>query len=187
MTDVFRSEILAVVMQQILDEPVLPTLFMRTVSPDRFVVSTYENIHTLLSKVIQAVKTYKSLTGFVSTTLLSRLITKKIWTTPPLWEGFIRCAEIVAPQSCQVLLQLPREQLRELVAKQPRLRGPLREFVQQKKGGNPARAAIYLEIIGEDEPQASVAVAALASAPAPGTPQSSIPSAPATPTTAEPT
>ena len=33
MTDVFRSEILAVVMQQILDEPVLPTLFMRTVSP----------------------------------------------------------------------------------------------------------------------------------------------------------
>ena len=32
MTDVFRSEILAVVMQQILDEPVLPTLFMRTVS-----------------------------------------------------------------------------------------------------------------------------------------------------------
>ncbi|KAH9983897.1 Symplekin tight junction protein C terminal-domain-containing protein [Russula compacta] len=166
MTDVFRSEILAVVMQQILDEPVLPTLFMRT--------------------VIQAVKTYKSLTGFVSTTLLSRLITKKIWTTPPLWEGFIRCAEIVAPQSCQVLLQLPREQLRELVAKQPRLRGPLREFVQQKKGGNPARAAIYLEIIGEDEPQASVAVAAPASAPAPGTPQPSIPSAPATPATAEP-
>lgn len=35
MTDVFRSEILAVVMQQILDEPVLPTLFMRTVSFQR--------------------------------------------------------------------------------------------------------------------------------------------------------
>ena len=31
MTDVFRSEILAVVMQQIMDEPVLPTLFLRTV------------------------------------------------------------------------------------------------------------------------------------------------------------
>jgi hypothetical protein len=42
MTDVFRSEILAVVMQQILDEPVLPTLFMRTVSRDfpRFPRST---------------------------------------------------------------------------------------------------------------------------------------------------
>lgn len=30
MTDVFRSEILAVVMQQIMDEPVLPVLFLRT-------------------------------------------------------------------------------------------------------------------------------------------------------------
>lgn len=36
MTDIFRSEILAVVMQQILDEPVLPTLFMRTVSSRHF-------------------------------------------------------------------------------------------------------------------------------------------------------
>jgi hypothetical protein len=98
MTDVFRSEILAVVMQQILDEPVLPTLFMRTVSRDfpRFPRST---ALTRAIKVIQAVKTYKSLTGFVSTTLLSRLITKKIWTTPLLWEGFIRCAQIVAPAS----------------------------------------------------------------------------------------
>jgi len=160
MTDVFRSEILAVVMQQILDEPVLPTLFMRT--------------------VIQAVRTYKSLTGFVSATLLSRLITKKIWTTPPLWEGFIRCAEIVAPASFLVLLQLPKEQLRELVAKQPRLRGPLRDFVQ-KKGGNPARAAVYLEIIGEDEPQngGSVPASACETPPPPSLP-------PAAPATAEP-
>lgn len=32
MSEVYRSEILAVVMQQISDEPVLPVLFMRTVS-----------------------------------------------------------------------------------------------------------------------------------------------------------
>ena len=32
MTDVFRSEILAVVMQQIMDEAALPVLFLRTVS-----------------------------------------------------------------------------------------------------------------------------------------------------------
>lgn len=31
MTDVFRYEIFAVVMQQIVDEPVLPVLFLRTV------------------------------------------------------------------------------------------------------------------------------------------------------------
>jgi symplekin len=180
MTDVFRSEILAVVMQQILDEPVLPTLFMRTVSSEQFPASVIgSKSFTHVFKVIQAVKTYKSLTGFVSATLLSRLITKKIWTTPPLWEGFIRCAEIVAPSSFPVLLQLPKEQLRELVAKQPRLRGQLREFVQ-KKGGNPARAAVYLEIIGDDEPQAGGSAAASA----PGTPPPSMPSA--TPVTAEP-
>ena len=34
MTDVYRSEILAVVMQQIVDKPVLPVLFLRTVCGD---------------------------------------------------------------------------------------------------------------------------------------------------------
>ena len=128
--------------------------------------------------MIQAVKTYKSLTGFVSTTLLSRLITKKIWTTPPLWEGFIRCAEIVKPASFPVLLQLPKDQLREIVTKQPLLRVPLREFVQSR-GGNPARAAVYLEIIGGDGPQAGGSVPTSA----PGTPPPSLPST-ATPTPA---
>lgn len=32
MTDIYRSEILAVVMNQLVDEPTLPTLFLRTVS-----------------------------------------------------------------------------------------------------------------------------------------------------------
>ncbi|KAF8159678.1 Symplekin tight junction protein C terminal-domain-containing protein [Crassisporium funariophilum] len=130
MTDVFRSEILAVVMQQIMDEPVLPVLFLRT--------------------VIQAVTTYKSLVGFVSTTLLSRLITKKIWTNPPLWEGFIRCAKVIAPQSFGALLQLPKDQLRELVDKQPSLKSGLRDYVT-KKAPNKARVAGFLDIFGEPE------------------------------------
>lgn len=132
MTDVFRSEILAVVMQQIVDEPVLPVLFLRT--------------------VIQAVTTYKSLVGFVSTTLLSRLITKKIWTNPPLWEGFIRCAKTIAPASFGALLQLPKDQLRELIDKQPGLKSGLREFVL-KKAGNKARQAGFLDLFGDDRSQ----------------------------------
>jgi hypothetical protein len=40
MTDVFRSEILAVVMQQIMDEPVLPVLFLRTVSQSNDFLTT---------------------------------------------------------------------------------------------------------------------------------------------------
>lgn len=31
MTDIYRSEILAVVMNQLVDNPILPTLFLRTV------------------------------------------------------------------------------------------------------------------------------------------------------------
>ncbi|KAF8909398.1 Symplekin tight junction protein C terminal-domain-containing protein [Gymnopilus junonius] len=130
MTDVFRSEILAVVMQQIMDRPVLPVLFLRT--------------------VIQAVTTYKSLVGFVSTTLLSRLITKKIWDVPPLWEGFIRCAKLIAPASFGALLQLPKDQLRELVDKQPSLKSGLREYVT-KRAPSKARGAGFLEIFGEPE------------------------------------
>ncbi|KDQ61760.1 hypothetical protein JAAARDRAFT_204204 [Jaapia argillacea MUCL 33604] len=129
MTDVFRSEILAVVMQQIVDQPILPTLFLRT--------------------VIQAVTTYKSLVGFVSTTLLSRLITKKIWTNGPLWEGFIRCAKIIAPASFGALLQLPKDQLRDLVERQPSLKSGLREYVM-KKAGNKAQKAGYLDFLGDD-------------------------------------
>lgn len=149
MTDVYRSEILAVVMQQIVDEPVLPLLFMRTVSTRIFRVGKIT--HSFIGQVIQAVTTYKSLVGFVSTTLLSRLITKKIWTNAPLWDGFIRCAKQIAPASFGALLQLPKEQLRDLVDRQPSLKADLREYVL-KKAGNKARVSGFLDIFGEDTP-----------------------------------
>jgi len=97
------------------------------------------------------VTTYKSLVGFVSTTLLSRLITKKIWTNPPLWEGFIWCAKVTAPSSINALLQLPKDQLRELVDKQPSLKTALRDYVTKKAGTNKARLAGLLDIFGEAE------------------------------------
>ncbi|TBU30651.1 Symplekin tight junction protein C terminal-domain-containing protein [Dichomitus squalens] len=150
MTDIYRSEILGVVMNQLVDVPNLPTLFMRT--------------------VIQAVTTYRSLRGFVSTTLLSRLITKKIWTNPPLWEGFIRCAKLIAPQSFGALLQLPKEQLREVVEKQPTLKAELREHVM-KKGTNKARVAGYLDIFGEDDSSTPAAAASPAPSAGESTPQ----------------
>ncbi|GAA5991312.1 hypothetical protein JCM11641_002820 [Rhodosporidiobolus odoratus] len=131
MADGFRPEILAAFMQQVVDEPNMPNLFLRT--------------------VIQAVTTYKSLQPFVSTTLLSRLIAKKVWTVGPLWEGFIRLAKAIAPNSFAALLQLPKEQISELVAKQPSMRQPLREYVLKKGGANNARTAAVLEAIGEGD------------------------------------
>ncbi|GAA6021094.1 hypothetical protein JCM10207_003361 [Rhodosporidiobolus poonsookiae] len=131
MADGFRPEILAAFMQQIVDEPDMPNLFLRT--------------------VIQAVTTYKSLQPFVSTTLLSRLIAKKVWTVGPLWEGFIRLVKAIAPNSFAALLQLPKEQLSELLAKQPTMRAPLREYVVKKGGANNARFAAVLDAIGDSD------------------------------------
>lgn len=85
--------------------------------------------------MIQAVSTYKSLVPYVSTTLLSRLITKKIWQNAQLWEGFIRLARAIAPSSFGALLQLPKEQLRDLVGKQSSLKAPLRDYVVKSKSG----------------------------------------------------
>ncbi|KAI0704285.1 Symplekin tight junction protein C terminal-domain-containing protein [Cytidiella melzeri] len=132
MTDIFRSDILAVVMNQLVDEPVLPTLFLRT--------------------VIQAVTTYRTLVGFVSSTLLTRLIIKKVWTVPPLWEGFMRCAKLIAPASFGALLQLPKEQLRDIIDKQPSLKSGLREYLM-KKSGNKSRVSALLDLFAEDESQ----------------------------------
>lgn len=118
--------------------------------------------------MIQAVKTYKSLVGFVSTTLLSRLITKKIWTNPHLWEGFIRCAQVIAPASFGALLQLPKEQLRQLVDKQPSLKAGLRDHVT-KKATNKSRVAGFLDIFGPEEAPADETPA-----PQPATPEPAI-------------
>ncbi|MBW0483606.1 hypothetical protein O181_023321 [Austropuccinia psidii MF-1] len=135
MTEIFKPEVLAAFMQQVVDELTLPTLFLRT--------------------VIQAVQTYKSLQAFVSTTLLSRLILKKIWTQPQLWEGFMRCAKIISPHSFGAILQLPRDQLRELVGKQGGLKGPLREYVNKKAGSNKSRVTSLLEILSDQAPEPS--------------------------------
>ncbi|GAC98080.1 cleavage/polyadenylation specificity factor [Pseudozyma hubeiensis SY62] len=130
MTDVYRSEVLAAVLNQIAEEPTLPMLFMRT--------------------VIMAVSTYKSLSGYVARNLLSRLITKKIWLNAPLWDGFLLCAKQTAPSSFGALIQLPREQLREVVGRQPELRTGLVEYLTGKAGGNRARLASFMDMLGPE-------------------------------------
>ena len=60
----------------------------------------------------------------------------------------MRCAKVIAPASFGALLQLPRDQLRELVDKQPDLKSGLRDFVM-KKAGNKARPAGFLDLFGD--------------------------------------
>jgi symplekin len=114
LTTIFRSDILGVALQAISESPHIPVLFLRT--------------------VIQAVSTYKSLVPFVSNNVLPKLIQKKIWTNPQLWDGFVRCVKLLAPASFGACLQLGKEQLRDLVTRQPGLRGGLKAFLETKPG-----------------------------------------------------
>ncbi|SJX64804.1 related to Symplekin [Sporisorium reilianum f. sp. reilianum] len=140
MTDVYRSEVLAAVLNQISEDANLPMLFMRT--------------------VIMAVSTYKSLSGYVARNLLSRLITKKIWQNAPLWDGFILCAKQTAPSSFGALIQLPKDQLREVVSRQPDLRTGLVEYLTGKAGGNRARLATFMDMLGPEPESADGAATA---------------------------
>lgn len=126
MTDVFRSEVLAAALNQLVEEPELPVLFMRT--------------------AIMAVSTYKSLGGYVSSNLLSRLIVKKVWQNKLLWDGFVLCAEQTAPGSFAALLQLPQDQLQDVVNRKPALKEGLRAHLE-KKVGNKVRLKAYLELL----------------------------------------
>lgn len=134
-------------MQRIIDGTTLPVLFMRTVSVGVFTQSLsfiVIELEIFPSQVIRAVSTYRSLGGFVSTTLFSRLITKKIWTNAQLWKGFTHCAKLIAPQSFGALLQLPREQLKDLVESQASIKPALWQFVVSKAGA--AKAQSYADV-----------------------------------------
>ncbi|KAA0183331.1 hypothetical protein HAZT_HAZT004412 [Hyalella azteca] len=87
---IYTAEVLAEVLQQLLDEPVIPTLFMRTV------IMTLTHHPQLLSLIIS---------------VLLKLIEKKVWEQPKIWEGFVKCCERASPQCVAVLLQLPIQQL----------------------------------------------------------------------------
>ncbi|XP_073498173.1 symplekin isoform X1 [Phyllobates terribilis] len=101
---VYTSEVLAVVLQQLMDTTPLPMLLMRT--------------------VIQALGMYPRLGGFIMN-ILTRLIYKQVWKYPKVWEGFIKCCQRTKPQSFSVLLQLPPPQLQSVLQTSPDLRDPL--------------------------------------------------------------
>lgn len=113
MTTVFRSDVLANAMQRIVDQPAaLPVCFVRT--------------------VIQAMRTYKSLVPFIANNVLPKLVAKRIWEMPQLWDGFVHLVRLLGQASFGTLLQMPLEQIRDLVERQPALKAPLKTFVANK-------------------------------------------------------
>lgn len=54
----------------------------------------------------------------------------QVWKYPKVWEGFIKCCQRTKPQSFQVILQLPPQQLSAVFDKCPELREPLLAHVR---------------------------------------------------------
>ncbi|XP_057858531.2 uncharacterized protein LOC131067516 isoform X2 [Cryptomeria japonica] len=102
--DVFTQQVLAKVLNQLVEQTPIPLLFMRT--------------------VIQAIGAFPSLVDFIME-ILSRLVSKQIWRFPKLWVGFLKCAYQTKPHSFHVLLQLPAAQLENALHKHSVLRAPL--------------------------------------------------------------
>ncbi|XP_076904696.1 uncharacterized protein LOC143560239 [Bidens hawaiensis] len=107
---IFTQQVLAKVLNQLVEQIPLPLLFMRT--------------------VIQTISAFPSLVDFIME-ILSRLVSKQIWKNQKLWVGFLKCAQLTKPQSFSVLLQLPPAQLEIALNKQPVLKGPLASYANQ--------------------------------------------------------
>lgn len=111
MPEVFKQDILAAAIQQLVEKIPLPTLLIRS--------------------IILSLNLYHSLTPFIIS-ILSRLIAKKIWIHPQLWEGFIRCCHLIQPASLPILIQLPLPQIKDLLVQCPDLKIPMKNYLQQQ-------------------------------------------------------
>lgn len=109
MRALFKQEVLAVVVQQLVDVAPIPRFLMFTV------IQTAQRFPTLVSS------------GFVPS-ILAHLVRHRVWLDATLWQGMVRCCKLVAPRSFSVLLQLPEAQLADVLAKAPELREPLHKF-----------------------------------------------------------
>ncbi|KAB2621940.1 symplekin [Pyrus ussuriensis x Pyrus communis] len=101
---IFTQQVIAKVLNQLVEQIPLPLLFMRT--------------------VLQAIGAFPALVDFIME-ILSRLVSKQIWKYPKLWVGFLKCAFLTKPQSFAVLLQLPSAQLENALKRTAAPKGPL--------------------------------------------------------------
>ncbi|XP_072974798.1 uncharacterized protein [Typha angustifolia] len=107
---VFSQQVLAMALNQLVEQTPLPLLFMRT--------------------VIQAIGVFPALVDFVME-IMSRLVSKQIWKYPKLWVGFLKCCIQTKPQSYSVLLQLPAPQLENALNRNPQLKPSLVDHASQ--------------------------------------------------------
>ncbi|KAF7493381.1 Symplekin [Sarcoptes scabiei] len=108
---IFTAEVLAVVMQMLIEQSTLPTLLMRT--------------------IIQTLSHFPRLIGFIMNNIMQKLILKQVWNQRKVWEGFIKCCQRMIPHSFHVLLQLPSNQLVSVFENCPEIKPALMNYLQE--------------------------------------------------------
>ncbi|KMT12330.1 hypothetical protein BVRB_5g102710 isoform B [Beta vulgaris subsp. vulgaris] len=128
----FTQQVIAKVLNQLVEQIPLPLLFMRT--------------------VLQAIGAFPALVDFIME-ILFRLVNKQIWKYPKLWVGFLKCAQLTQPHSFNVLLQLPLAQLEGALNKIPALKAPLAAHANQQnlKSTLPRSILVVLGIASDSQ------------------------------------
>lgn len=86
----------------------------------------------LMRTLIQSVTLHRPLTGLV-VGLLARLVGKEIWRDQPkLWEGFIRCVKTLGSSAHAAMIQLPPEQLGQVLVAIPEMRDAFLIYLKQQ-------------------------------------------------------
>ncbi|XP_058729093.1 uncharacterized protein LOC131601326 isoform X2 [Vicia villosa] len=128
----FTQEVLAKVLNQLVEQIPLPLLFMRT--------------------VLQAISAFPTLVDFIMG-ILARLVKKQVWKQPKLWVGFVKCLQLTKPQSFGVLLQLPPPQLEAALNKVAALKAPLIAHASQPdiQSSLPRSVLVVLGIVSDSQ------------------------------------
>ncbi|XP_077293057.1 symplekin scaffold protein [Arctopsyche grandis] len=104
---IYTCEVLGEVLHELVDQPQLPVLLMRT--------------------VLQAMSSHPTRLSSLVVSILHRLINKQIWEEKVVWVGFLKCCQRLNPQSLSVVTMLPPEPLRLLLTACPDISTSLRQ------------------------------------------------------------
>mmetsp|Transcript_5753 Transcript_5753/g.17138 ORF Transcript_5753/g.17138 Transcript_5753/m.17138 type:complete len:1243 (+) Transcript_5753:257-3985(+) len=127
---IFTQEVLATVLQRMVEMTPLPALFMKS--------------------VIETARLHPELQRFISQSILGRLIGREIWTNRTHWGAFIRAFEETMPKSTSMLLRLPPGQLQEALAESKVLRDNVQRYADEsKREGRTAVPSWLVSIIAE--------------------------------------
>ncbi|KAJ9065149.1 hypothetical protein DSO57_1022668 [Entomophthora muscae] len=134
----FPANEIAEALQQMIDLSKIPVLLMRT-------MIEFIKVHAAgpsINKIIPP--------------LLSRLVTKSVWTHPTLWEGFIRVCNLIGTASHSTLLKLPAADLEYALSKFAGLKESLTKRVRAHLVLNPSASKQLAHLLHLfTEPEAS--------------------------------